>query len=743
MMNHVFQASGGMKNHPSPHTFLLSLPILVVILFSGCDSQKHTITGHNDKSTSGMAEDQPENQIQGISHKGFDRPGKPISIQSTALDVGEIEKFFIKLGKASRSSGDFDESEFLSNEAVIQYIEANGILDNTTGSIRQQFVDQIPEAMKGFKNALRKNLAYDYYKIMRIDVFTDRSVDVHVRHYDNIRSRSSAVCWSLIKTDGGWRLYESENLEWCFPAILTIGVAQAVSLEILADTWGPDYLASTQGITSPSYVFTENSDVLTKLQTYDLPFRIKRFTHTSQSQKAIWTAPLMNAISGLDAVGEAIEDLNDDQTNNYASPMYRRFLAENLKNSENYNSALDELDQFVAEFGENFDTRNFRSEILYKLGRMNEAREEAILGLNDNPHSIQCLLAMILASTHEQLSENPDVTAGYFTGTHSPENTFRFILDFIINKEPVEKSRFLVDVLEQETPDSEMIPAYRKSLFLNGLNNEDFAGTLNEIDEYMIRKGLDTDLLAMKSSALISLGRLDEAQMAALTGLKEDPEAADCISCLIAASPVEHISHPSTLEHIRNSGDLEFTFENSLDDLVYNFRLPDKASALLRLYERSLPGSELIPDYIFSIIELHMELGNYSKAFADIENYIKRFGSDRDILGYKSNALLQLGRAEEAREAAVAGMKVNPDSVTCVTNLIAAGSPEQVNDPLIVEFLSKKVRSEYAISDTLDKLIEMELFSHARAVLDLLKNENPDSTIPDHYSEILNPENSQ
>ena len=577
-MNHIFQSLAGMKNHQHRHTLLLSLPILLILIFSGCDSQKSTITGHNDESPDARRKKVKDAFSQNINQL-------PSNI--TDPRAHEINKFFAQLGTITGSEKDFEINDFLYADAMINLLDEMGVLDGLSRSQRQSFAAGFKDGIKGFSQHF-KRLDYDRHKIMKIEEIDNDEVLVYVRHYNNDYNISFPMRWWLINTGSGWRLYDFENLRTNLRMLRAVSIALKERLSGVKQPWASRIQLIAGAADSIEQMNME------ELITFEEQLRELRKSNIPDEYQCFVSTSLVTCLGYQGRYQEAIDELDSANAGGYASPVYHYLMADNLISMEEYERALDEIDKFVAVFGADSDVLEFKSVSLWHLGRLKEAREAALQGLEDNPGSMNTLADLAASSSLEQIAH--ESTKDFFNQAKSPETAYELALDYLSELLQPEKSKALLNIYKNSYPDSENIPYYHNQVAQVRIYSEDYAGALSEVEEYTELYGSDADILETKSDALYWLGRLDESREAALDGLEADPQSVNCLVSLIAASSPDQISTAAIKDFIAGSGDPEYALDTAL---AYTIGLDqiDKASILLNMLKTSHPDSELISYY--------------------------------------------------------------------------------------------------------------------------------------------------
>ena len=135
------------------------------------------------------------------------------------------------------------------------------------------------------------------------------------------------------------------------------------------------------------------------------------------------------------------------------------------------------------------------------------------------------------------------------------------------------------------------------SLLALGRNQE----ALESFQKFTEKFGNDSDTLELVSDAHYGLGEFKKARQAALAGLTDNPNSANCLACLSVTMTAEEITTPEAIERFTKMKNSESAFEISLDYLIAEEK-EDIALNLFKVFKKEHPESEL-KEYYKDLLE--------------------------------------------------------------------------------------------------------------------------------------------
>ncbi len=193
-----------------------------------------------------------------------------------------------------------------------------------------------------------------------------------------------------------------------------------------------------------------------KLRRHELPHSIRRFASTM----------VVSIYQVSERTEEALAELDASRDGGYRSPMWHYQRAGSLAAAGRFDEGAAELGRHAETFGWDSDSLEMLSDCHFEAGRLDEARDAALRGLEDNPGSPRCLASLAAASSVEQLRD--PATAELFAAGEDPESGYEVALDYLISLDKTEPAAVLFESLRNRHPDSELIPYYDEELAADG-----------------------------------------------------------------------------------------------------------------------------------------------------------------------------------------------------------------------------------------------------------------------------------
>jgi hypothetical protein len=366
----------------------------------------------------------------------------------------EIDSFFNKLGKASRSEKDFDISEFVSVDAMIETAEAADAFDGMGGADKRRFLVGFRKGIGQLDDAFRQ-MSFDRHRIVRLECPAENRRIAFVIQYDNDLNVSVKMRWWLVRTDQGWRVHDYEDLSVGLRAVGVIVTMMKAGVGKSAEPWIADFLPAALSmrqidVNDPDTIVAMR-EPMQRLLRHKLPTDIRRFA----------SAMLVSAHTAAEDYDEAEQELQAAESGGYQSPMADYQLGHIMMNREEWRKALEAFGRNIAVMGADSDTLESVSDCHYHLGEMESARAAALKGLDDNPRSVNCLACLVAACTTEQLSD--PALGARFEATGDAEAAYEAALDYLISLEAREKALALFTICRSQL-DEKLVGYYEEEL---------------------------------------------------------------------------------------------------------------------------------------------------------------------------------------------------------------------------------------------------------------------------------------
>jgi hypothetical protein len=362
-----------------------------------------------------------------------------------------IGNFFIRLGRAARSDGVMELDRFLSIDGMIQALESGGLFEGMSSRDKKGFQAGFRKGAGSLGGAL-KQMAFDDYKILKVEELAPNDRVIFVRLYDNELNITMQMRWWLINTKDGWKAYDFEDLSVGIRSVSLMGTMMRSGVGKSPEPWIADFLPVTVQMRSVDVQdpesFANLGKMLEKLRQHKLPDDVKRFAST-----------MMTSVLQMDGDMEgSIEELRAAKAGGYESPLYHYLMAHSLMAQEDYEGALVELEKHSEILGWDSDALESLSECHLMLGNIEEARNAALQGLEDNLKAVNCLAALSAASTPEQIRE--EGFEKYFSRSGNSEEAYEISLDYLISLDRIPQAEALLELLKKDHEESELLEYY-------------------------------------------------------------------------------------------------------------------------------------------------------------------------------------------------------------------------------------------------------------------------------------------
>lgn len=364
----------------------------------------------------------------------------------------ELDEFFTDLGKETRSDSNFPVEKYFSSEAMYQSLESSGVLKSMSSTNKKAFKKQFIQKIISMGSDMEP-AEFDKFKILKVNPLNSNELEVYVRHYDNEFNISTPMRWWLVGTEDGWRAYDNEDIEM---GIRTISLMVTLVKSAIGDRpepWLPHFLKVTNQLNSLEFEnvedFTSIKKPLIEMRKHILPNDIKRFASMMYN----------SALQAEEKFEESLVELESSHKGGYDGPMWHYQMGSTLMGLEKYEEALSELTTHTETFGKDSDVQELIADCYLLIGKINESREAALEGLKDNPYSLNCMASLAVASDLDQIKKDwlPKVSSFL-----DHEQVYEISIDYAISLEYTEQSEFLISLLKENLPNSELIEYYEE-----------------------------------------------------------------------------------------------------------------------------------------------------------------------------------------------------------------------------------------------------------------------------------------
>lgn len=365
----------------------------------------------------------------------------------------KVRQFFKRLSRATRARKEIDGGGFLSEKALFGILEEEGFFSKLSPegveSVRKRFGIALAGVGLSFKT-----MAYDHFKLLKVEKLGEGRQVVYVRHYDDDLNVTTQIRWWLVEEEGRLLAYDFEDLSCSLrmSRLMSIGFSPVQGGE--AASWvkilGKVVETMNQGdLTDPdTWLLMEKP--LKKLAGLELPRDIESFV----------SAMMVGLHQMKGESEEGLAELLRVRVEGIGSPLWHYQRASILMMEESYVEALEEFATHAKTLGWDCDVLEMVSDCYFELNLLGKAREAALRGLADNPRSWACAASLAAASTEEELlADFPKI---YQEGGKN-EEFYELSLDYLLDLEQFEKASSFYASYQEQVKESDLFEYYDES----------------------------------------------------------------------------------------------------------------------------------------------------------------------------------------------------------------------------------------------------------------------------------------
>ena len=368
---------------------------------------------------------------------------------------GDIDRFFEKMGKASRGTEKIEVEDFFSMDAMFQSLKSGGMLDSLDRSGIRGFKKGFESASNSFAIALRQ-MSFDKHRLLKLEVIDEDERLAYLRCYDNELNITTQTRWWLIRTQRGWRIYDFEDLSVGLRTVSLMGTMMSSGIATKPAPWIADFLPVATKMQTIDF-----SDV-DSLMTLDEPLRKLRRNALPTDIRRFASALTVSMLQVKEDSEGSIAELEAALAGGYQSPLYHYQMGHALMQFEKYEEALDSFSKHAEILGWDSDVLESVSDCHYLLGNLKDARQAALDGLADNPSSLNCLCSLTVASSPEEIDS--DQFRGLIDGCGDPAAGFELAFDHVIETALVPQAESMLGLMDDYLTDEDLISYYRESV---------------------------------------------------------------------------------------------------------------------------------------------------------------------------------------------------------------------------------------------------------------------------------------
>ncbi|GHC48641.1 hypothetical protein [Roseibacillus persicicus] len=361
-----------------------------------------------------------------------------------------IRQYFNQLSKATRKKKELDATRFLSATGLFNATKEAGAFEGVAEDKVRAIEMALPTAINAMSAPL-KMLAYDKFKVLRIEKLEAGQRIVYVRLYDNELNVTTPMRWWLVKEEDIYRAYDFEDLS---VGLRTTSIMTAALIANMGDKvpeWFPAVMAvvvpmQTLDMGDPDSWVKLEKPIFALAET-ELPDDFRNFA----SVMKVAVFQVKGEVQG------ALEELAAARQEGFDCPMWHYLKGSVLSADENYDEAIEEFASHAKLFGWDSDVLEMVSDCYYELGDMEHAREAALRGLKDNPLSWACAASLAASSNLMQIREE---IPGIFKQGRDEEVFYESALDYLLDLEENEKAKVLYSVFQKAVGESDLFEYY-------------------------------------------------------------------------------------------------------------------------------------------------------------------------------------------------------------------------------------------------------------------------------------------
>lgn len=356
------------------------------------------------------------------------------------------------------AQGDSDQlMTLVHTETMVQDLLRRGILPEMEDDELNRFHDDFTATMTMLVIPMVSNLTgSEDPSVHRITSLGNDRVTAIVRNWDDESETTGTTRWWLRRVDSDeWKLTDIEDLDLGFRFSMMLAFGMRIGKE--SPDWGPSFLRLAQlmmefEINDDSQQRQEMVSIIDELMQESFPEEVRHFIWSLRCHVLMIESP--GSDEALASIDRLIQYLP-----NYPTAHFHR--GQTLLQRESYEEAVKEFQHYADEMGWDTDTCEMISDAYYGLDDRKAAVDAAERGLKLQPTAWGCLSSLVLALPSAQKAR----ATPYFQKIEFPEGALAASLDWAAENGDRDATQYILGLLKEHHPDSELIPFYGGSIW--------------------------------------------------------------------------------------------------------------------------------------------------------------------------------------------------------------------------------------------------------------------------------------
>lgn len=370
------------------------------------------------------------------------------AIAPDSAEFRALDEVVTNIGRGNRKSDAKRVRDCISPDAMVRHLEEKKLASFKSKAERAGF-------MTGFEKGLMSSfsqLVFDQHKLVRAEMIAPGQAMVLLRLHDEEMGVVTKQRWWLVQEEGGWKLYDFEDLDGATRASTLMG-AMFAGMKGGKEPWVDPLLKlikTSQG----------EGDVLEQVsngRTYAEEILKNNAPEEVQSMARITITGAMFAEQEFE---EALKQLAEMDKISNPSPVRHYMRAGAFAALGREDEALAAYEAYAKELGWDFDVHEMVASIHFSKGNKALAYEHAMKGLADNKDATACLSLAAVTATPDQV---PGLVK-YFETTSDPEVAYEEAIDHAFMEEDLPRARDLLELLKTSLPKSDLVEVYESDL---------------------------------------------------------------------------------------------------------------------------------------------------------------------------------------------------------------------------------------------------------------------------------------
>jgi len=304
-------------------------------------------------------------------------------------------------------------------------------------------------------------LAFHETEILNIQVISDQEMTVFTRQWDNTIETYTRTRWWLTNKDGGWKIYDLEDMDtiFRFSSIVVAGIESS--------NGGATWLKAFQRIVTG----VEAAEDLLSIDYASLEADA-HFVIMSSAPKDFKKVALVIYLQALTESGQLDKGLKEALQAEKDYPeahILKQFLGNIYFQQEEYDKAIISFNDYTDLMGKDSETMMVLSDVYYEKKELAKSLEYCLAGIKMNPRHAGCIASYAVLLDK---SDWPKLLP-LIKETKKAKEAIEIILDYAIDQEKLELAKWLFGHFKQQFPDDEELTEYYEEILSEDKQQEE------------------------------------------------------------------------------------------------------------------------------------------------------------------------------------------------------------------------------------------------------------------------------